>query len=780
MKFDIKKVAVLGAGTMGAGIAAHIAGAGIPVVLLDIVPKELTDQDKEKGLTIDSKEFRNKFSYSGKEQVTHRKYGVIYEPKMESLIEIGNLEDDLDKLKDCDWVIEVIVENLNIKRDLFTKIIPYLGENTIISTNTSGIPIAKIAEGMPENFQKNFLGTHFFNPPRFMRLLELIPGKETEEELCDYMKGFSEKILGKGVVVAKDTPNFIGNRIGSYATTTIMQLMEKYQLDIMEVDQITGQIMGRPKTATFKTIDMVGLDIFYHVNNNLIESLSNENEKEMFEFPKFAVEMFENGQLGNKTKQGFYKKVKDQSGRKTLVWDIKNKEYVPFKLEKVKIVEEANKEKTFKEKIGKLIYSAGKESEFAWDVIKNTLIYSANKVPEITEDYRAIDKAMKWGYNWEYGPFEIWDMIGVEKSVKRMQEEGETIPDWIKDMLDGGQEVFYEDRHYTRGLDKEYNLIKSLKDANMIDMGDGVIGVELKSKGNSITIPFIESLHQVIEEVENNPDYKGIVLANSSKNFCTGADLLTFKRIIAEDSWDGVQEALDYFHGMSMKLKYAKKPIVAAVHGMVLGGGLEFSMHCPRVVAHTETYMGLVEVGVGIVPGGGGIKEYLYRMMDKVEGFEISDTNPVVRKVLETIFGAKVSKNAFDAKNLGFLRESDKIVMNIDDVVHEAKKEVLRMSEDGFRRAAKKKVRVGGISGKASMDYIIETMRTGKMISEYDSIIGKELSYAITGGNVPKGTYLTEEELLDLESEVVSKLIKNKKTHDRIDYMLSTGKPLRN
>jgi len=500
----------------------------------------------------------------------------------------------------------------------------------------------------------------------------------------------------------------------------------------------------------------------------------------MFDFPEFVLEMYRNGQLGNKTKQGFYKKVKDRNGRSILVWDYKNKEYTKLRKNNLEIVEEAKKEKSFKYKISKLIYSDYNESKCAWDIIKKTLLYSAHKIPEITEDYVEIDKAMKWGYNWEYGPFEIWDIIGLEKSIERMKSEGEKIPEWIENMLNNAKNSFYHKNHYSTGLSRKYNLIKDYEDANMLDMGDGVICVELNSKGNSITIPFIESFQKILEEVESNPNYKGIVFANNAKNFCTGVDLLTFKKIIEDDTWDGVQEALDFFHDMSMKLKYSKKPVVAAVHGMVLGGGLEFSMHCSRVVAHAETYMGLVEVGVGIIPGGGGVKEYLQRMMDRIEGFEISDANPVTRKVLETIFGAKVSRSAFDAKNLGFLRENDKIVMNIDDVNIEAKKEVIRMNEDGFRQTIKRKIKVGGVSGKATMDYIIETMKDGKMISEYDSLIGKELSYAVTGGNVPKGTFLSEEELLDLESEVVSKLIKNKKTQDRIDHMVSTGKPLRN
>lgn len=780
MDFNIKKVAVLGAGTMGSSIAAHVAGAGISVILLDMVPKELTDDDINRGFTFESKRFRNKFAEFGREKVCDAKSGVIYDNRMTSLIDIGNVEDDLQQLIGCDWIIEVIIEDLDAKKDLLKKIYPYCKDSTIVSSNTSGVSITEIVEDMPLRFRKNFIGTHFFNPPRYMRLLELIPGKDTNDKVLKFMINFGTKILGKGIVVAKDTPNFIGNRIGCYSTILIIQLMEKYQLSIEEMDLLTGTIIGRPKTATFKTIDMVGLDIFYHVSNNMVRNVTNKEEKNMFTLPQSIIEMYENGQLGNKTNQGFYKKVKTEKGKNTLVWDFKIKEYVKTQDKKVEIVEIAKKEKSFKDKLCKLIYSDCKESYCAWDIIKNTLLYCANRVPEITNKYEQIDRAMNWGYNWQVSPFEIWDLIGVEKSIERMKAEGEVIPKWILDRIENGDANFYDLNNFSKGLDRHYNVIKTFDDANMLDMGDGIVCVELNTSSNSITIPFIKALQSIIKEVENNIKYKGIVLANSAINFCTGANLITFQKIISEKEWNKALESLNYFHETSMMLKYTKKPIVAAVHGMVLGGGLEFSMHCPKVIAHSETYMGLVEVGVGIIPGGGGVKEYLYRCMDMIEGFDILDLNPIIKKVWETIATAKVSKNAFEARNIGFLRTTDRIIMNIDELLDESKKEVLRMCEDGFRQSMKKKVKVSGTSGKAFLEYIIEMMKSGNMISEYDSVILSELAYVVTGGDVPKGTYLLEEELLKLETEVVDKLIRNEKTHARIYNMINTGKTLRN
>ena len=781
MNVNIKKVAVIGAGTMGAGIAAHVAGAGIPVVLLDIVPKELTEEDVTKGLTKENLEFKNKFAEMGIRNVSNSKTGVIYDPDFAALIEAGNLEEDLAKLSDCDWIIEVIVENLKVKRNLLKKIAPYCRENTIVSSNTSGVSITEIAEKMPYVFRKRFLGTHFFNPPRYMRLLELVPGRDTDPQVMDFMKQFGSRRLGKGVVIAKDTPNFIGNRIGCYSTMQTIRLMEKYQLDIEEMDQITGTIMGRPKSATFGTLDMVGLDVFYHVSNNLVQNnYIGTEEKSQLEFPQSIREMYENGQLGLKTGQGFYKKTKTKKGKIKLVWDFKNKEYVQVQEKKVELVERAKQEKSVKDRLQSLVYSEGKESQCAWELIKNLLIYSAYRVPEITERYEEIDNAMHWGYNWQIGPFELWDIIGFEKSVERMKKEGETIPKWIDEKFRKGQMIFYDPAKLSKGLSAHYRVIKSYDDANLLDMGDGVVCVELNSRVSSITIPFIKSLQTILREAEEDSECRGLVIANGAPNFSIGADLSMFKSIISEHNWERALEAIAYFHDTSMMLKYAKKPVVAAVQGMVLGGGLEFVMHCQRVLAHAETYMGLVEVGVGIIPGGGGVKELLLRNMERTEGLGITDYSPIVRKTWETIATAKVSTNAFDARRIGFMRDGDRIIMNIDDLLEESKKEVLRLSEDGFRQPIKKKVKVAGTSGRAYLEYIVEMIKSGNMISEYDSVMARELAFVVTGGDVPKGTYLFEEELLNLETEAVYKLIQNEKTQDRINHMLRAGRPLRN
>lgn len=778
--FSIKKAAVIGAGTMGAGIAAHIVGSGIPVCLFDIVPKELTDDDKAKGYTTESKEFRNKFSQAGKDNLNNLKTGVVYEKEMIGLIEVGNLEDDLDKLKNCDWIIEVIIEDLEMKKGLLNKIYPYCNENAIVTSNTSGISITDIVEDFDLEFRKRFLGTHFFNPPRYMHLFEIVPGKDTCEDNVRFMKDFATRILGKGVVIAKDTPNFIANRIGVYSSALAFKLMEKYNLNIEEVDQITGPVMGRPRTATYKTMDLVGLDIMVDVSNNLVETLSDKDEAENFILPDFIMDNFLNKRLGDKTKGGFYKKIQTSEGRTSLVWNVEKKEYVSVSKKSSEFMDNVKKQKGLKDQLKLLISSEEKESKFAWNLIKNTLLYSASKVPEIADDYKEIDKAMKWGYNWEIGPFEIWDTIGVEESIERMKSEDCIIPKWIEDRIEEGNINFYENDPLIRTFDALYPVIKDYDFTTLLDMGDGVACLEVKTKGSAISGLFMKVLQDTIIEIEKNNDYKGLIIASSAKNLLNGADLADFYKKGEEKDYDGILATVDEFHKTSMMLKYSKKPIIAAVRGMAIGGGLEFVMHCSKVVAHTESYMGLVEVGVGIVPGGGGIKELLFRYMEKIEGMKFPDLNPVIQRIWETIAMGVVSKNAFDAKKLGFLRETDRIVMNKDLLLEESKKELIKMVEDGFRKAIKKPVKVTGVNGKAYLDSIIITMEEGKFISEYDAVIGKELANAVAGGNVPKGTLLTEDQLLKLEKQAIGNLIKNDKTIARVKNMLINGRVLRN
>ncbi len=779
MNFNLNKVAIIGSGNMGAGIASHIVGAGIPVLLLDIVPKELTEEDKKKGLTLDSKAFRNKFAMQGVEFVTNKKTGLIYDKDMAHLIEVGNLEDDLSKLEECDWIVEVIVERLDIKKNLLKTISKHAKKTAIVTSNTSGISINKIVEDMPLDFKQRFLGTHFFNPPRFMRLFEMIACEETSQEVFDFMSYVGSHLLGKGIVIAKDTPNFIGNRIGVYSSNATIKLMEKYGLSIEEVDAITGSLMGRPKTATFKTIDLVGLDILAHTSQTLYDNLENE-DKEVFKFSDNIQKMLDNKQLGNKTRGGFYKKVKTAEGRQTLVWNFAKNEYVLAEKVALEEVKNAKKGKDLKEKLEILISGDSKINQFAWDVLKSVLLYSANGVPEIADNYKEVDKAMVWGYNWEVGPFAIWDMLGFEKVANRIKEDGDTLPAWILERLEKGQATFYDAKELQKGLDSKYSVVRNEKDYSVLDMGDGVLCFEFKTKMNAVNSTVLKGIYETIELVEENPSYKGLVIGNNASNFSAGADLLSIYTMAKNNDKAGILGMIDDFHKTSMKIKFAKKPVVSAPRGLTFGGGLELTMHSHVAVAHAETYMGLVEAGVGIIPAGGGLKELLVRSLKSVEGYFMPDKNPIIRKVWENVAMAKVSKNAFDAKKLGYLRETDIIVMNIDEQLDVAKNQVISLHEAGFRQSINKPLKVSGSSGKAFLKYMAYNMKEGNFISEHDYLIAQKIAEVITGGDVTKGHSLREADILRLERDCAVELVFTDKTLARIEHMMKTGKPLRN
>lgn len=779
MSFNINKVAVLGAGVMGAGIAAHIVGAGIPVCLLDIAPKELTEKEKAKGLTLESPMVRNRFSQSGKKRVTNPKNRAIYDKAFGDMIEVGNFSDNMDMLKDCDWIIEVIVENLEIKKNFMKQINEYRKPGSIVSSNTSGVSINKIVEDMPLEFRQNFLGTHFFNPPRYMKLFELIPGKDTSSELVDFITDFGTKKLGKGVVLAKDTPNFVGNRIGTYAIVNAIQLMEKYGYDIPKIDQLTGPVMGRPKSATFRTLDMVGLDIFHHVAGNVINSIDDELEKSEFDTPKFVVDLIEKGHLGDKTRQGFYKKVKTEKGKQTLVWDTQKEEYVPFVKEKVEAAQEALKSAN---KYETLVYGEREENKFAWEAIKNVLLYSARKVPEIADDYREIDNAMMWGFNWELGPFAIWDAIGLKKSVEKMKEEGEAIPEWIEEKLATDKVKFYDEADfeapYITIASPQNKVVKDNGHAALVDIGDGALCLQFKTKGNTVTDEVMDMMYEAVEEAQKN--YKGLVIGNQSKNFSAGANLMLVGKLASEKKWNELEDMVNKFQSANMAIKYCKKPVVAAPYGMTLGGGAEITMHSHSVAAHAETYMGLVEVGVGLVPAGGGTKELLVRSIEDLGKVNNGEMISHVKKAWESIATAKVSSSAHDAIKKGYIRKCDKVVMSREYLIDEAKAKVLYLAESGFRPLQKKTIKVLGTSGKASLQYVVDFMLRGGFISEYDAHIANKVAHILTGGEVPAGINVTEEQILELEKEAFVSLCGEEKTLQRIEHMLRKGRPLRN
>ncbi|HEX5563407.1 MAG TPA: 3-hydroxyacyl-CoA dehydrogenase NAD-binding domain-containing protein, partial [Sporosarcina sp.] len=620
MAYQIKKAAVLGSGVMGSGIAAHLANIGIPVLLLDIVPNKLTEQEEAKGLTLEDQQVRNKFAATALEKLLKQKPAPLAAKQNLSLIEVGNFEDDLEKLKDVDWIIEVIVENLDIKKSLYEKIDTVRTPGTIISSNTSGISIEAMAEGRSEDFQKHFLGTHFFNPPRYLKLLEVIPTKKTDSEVLDFMLKFGEDRLGKGVVVAKDTPNFIANRIGTYGLLVTLREMEKRGYSIGEVDSVTGTLIGRPKSATFRTLDVVGLDTFMHVAKNAYDKTEGE-EKEVFELPPFMKKMIDNGWLGAKSKQGFYLK----EGKEILELDLETFEYGPTKKLKTPSIEMAKQQKGLANKVKALVYAKDRTGEILWSILSPTLRYSADLIGEIADDIVAIDNAMKWGFGWQQGPFEVWDAIGVAKSVERMKEEGAEIPTFVQQMLDKGVESFYKeedgDLYFYDGegyklvsvndkaidlkrYKKKHGVIKKNSGASLIDLGDGIALLEFHSQSNAIGLDIIQMINFAIDEVEKN--FNGLVIGNQGKNFCVGANLAM---ILMEAQDDNIFE-LDYtirsFQNAMMKIKYSRKPVVAAPFQMTLGGGAEVCLPAAHIQASMETYIGLVEVGVGLIPGGGG------------------------------------------------------------------------------------------------------------------------------------------------------------------------------
>ena len=784
MGLNINKVAVLGAGVMGASIAAHIVGAGIPVCLLDIVPPNgLTDEENAKGLTIDSIEYRNRFAIAGKNKVTNPKFHAIYDKELGSMIEVGNLTDNLDMLKECDWVVEVVLENVEVKQNLLKKIEKYIKSDAIVTSNTSGVSITEIVKDMPLDFQKRFFGTHFFNPPRYMKLFEMIPTEKTAPEIMDVIAVFATECLGKGVVYAKDTPNFIANRIGCHAGLVVTHLTEKYGYSVSKADTITGEVLGRPRNATFKTSDIVGMDILVNVSNNVLQKSKDEKEIADYTIPDYMLELYKKGWLGDKTGGAFYKKEKSPTGIKRMFWDYKERQYVEMTRETIPAVDEAIKAKGVAGKIKAMISGTTEENKFAWEAVKANILYSARKIPEITNNYVEIDNGMKWGFNWELGPFEVWDAIGVEESVARMKQEGEVIPQWIEDRIAQGKVKFYDSNvaevPFIKLGSPKYEIIKKNDGAFLKNIGDGIVCLEFNTKGNTVTDDVVEMIYEAVEEVEKG-DYRGLVIANQTKNFSAGANLVQIGQFTKEKAWDQLGEMVNKFQYANLALKYCKKPVVTAAHGMTLGGGAEIALHGYRQVANAETYMGLVEMGVGLIPGGGGSKELLWREMEGLGKISMAERVNHVKKVWEIITTAKVSSSAHDAKKIGFLKESDLINMNFDYQVKDAKVIAISLSEVGFRPNMKKDIIATGRTGRAALQLQIEYMAGGNFISEYDAFLADKVAFILTGGNVLPGTVVSEDYILGLEKEQFLSLCGEQKTQERMQHMLIKGKPLRN
>ncbi|KIL42666.1 3-hydroxyacyl-CoA dehydrogenase [Jeotgalibacillus soli] len=794
MARHIQKAAVIGSGVMGSGIAAHLANIGIPTLLLDIVPKSLTDQEEAKGLTLENKAVRNRLSAQAIQKLFKQKPAPLATKKNSGLIEAGNLEDDLSRLKEVDWIIEVVVENLDVKKKVFEQIEQHRKEGSIVSSNTSGISINAMVEGRSDDFKKHFLGTHFFNPPRYLKLLEIIPTPDTDPSVVDFMKSFGEDTLGKGVVLAKDTPNFIANRIGTYGLLVTTQEMLKRNFSVGEVDSITGPLIGRPKSATFRTLDVVGLDTFIHVARNVYDQVNDGDEKKVFKVPDFMLKMRDNGWLGSKSGQGFFLK----QGKEILELNPETLEYVERKKLRAPSMEMAKQEKGLSDKMKALVYANDRAGELLWSILSPVLLYSAELTGEIADDIVSIDQAMKWGFGWEMGPFEMWDAIGVEKSVERMKAEAKAVPEWVEKMLSEGYSSFYkeEDAGLTffhqgcyeivkenekiinlKRWKKKHGVIKKNTGASLIDLGDGVALLEFHSPNNAIGMDIIQMINFAVAEVEKN--YKGLVIGNQGKNFCVGANLAMILMEAQDDNIFEIDMVVKQFQKAMMLLKYSSFPVVAAPFGMTLGGGTEVCLPADHVQASMETYMGLVEVGVGLIPGGGGNKElYLNYLNSLPQGVDF-DLQKVANKVFETIAMAKVSTSASEAKDHNFLTQADGISVNSDHLIYDAKQAVLHLAEN-YTAPVKRKVQVVGETGYATLLLGAQTMHHSGYISDHDLKIAKKLAYVLAGGKVPFGTEVDEEYLLQLEREAFLSLIAEPKSQMRMQHMLVKGKPLRN
>ncbi len=801
----IEKAAVLGAGTMGAQIAAHLANAGIPTILLDIAPRELSPEEQQKGFKLEAKEVRNRIARAGFEAAKKAKPAAFFTPDKAANVSIGNFEDDLAQLKNCDLIIEAVVENLEIKRGLYERVDEQRKPGSIVASNTSGIPIRLLAEGRSEDFRAHFCGVHFFNPPRYLHLVEVIRTEWTKPEVACFLFGFLDQRLGKGVVAAKDRPNFIANRIGTFGALHTIKTMLEDGYSIEEVDKITGPAAGRPKSATFRTFDLVGLDVFSHVIKNLYDALPEDPEREMFVAPEFLSQMVSKGMLGNKTKGGFYKKQKAEGGAKPEIWTLETAslEYRPAQKVKLPSLDVAKNIEDTGERLRGLVWGKDRVGAFLWKTLTRTLAYSANRIPEIADTVVEVDRAMRWGFGWELGPFEVWDAIGVEKSVARMKEEGQAIPDNVQKLLAAGGKSFYKkedgQQFYFDFASSQYVplaeavgtiILKSVKDrtgvikknsgASLIDIGDGVACLEFHSKMNAIGGDTLQMLKQSLAEVEKN--FVGLVVGNQGQNFCVGANIMLMLMEAQEENWEELDMMTRAFQASTMSLRYSPKPVVVAPFNMVFGGGCEMVLHGDRVRAAAETYIGLVEVGVGIIPAGGGTKELLLRTLDSIpRNVDDADPFPFVKRAFETIALAKVATSAEEARTLGFLAEDDTVSMNSDRLIADAKKEVLALAASGYvQPQPRTDIRALGNPALATLKLGIHQMKRGGYISDHDAIIGEKLAKILTGGDLNHETRVSEQYLLDLEREAFLSLAGMRKTQERLAHMLKTGKPLRN
>jgi len=807
----IHKVAILGAGTMGARIAAHFANAGVPSLLLDIVPPNAPpDADGPA---------RNKFAAAGLDGARKSKPAAFFEASLSRLVTVGNFDDDLKRLAEVDWIIEAIVENLEIKRSLLKKVESIRKPGTIVTTNTSGLPVAKIAAGFSEDFRRSWFGTHFFNPPRYMRLLELIPTPEADRTLIEAVTHFCNAQLGKGVVLAKDTPNFIGNRIGTFSVLNVIRLMQEMDLSIEEIDALTGQAVGWPRSATFRTIDLVGLDILGHVVSNMTQNVRDERE---LQIPAFFRHMLERKWLGDKTKGGFYKKVKSGEGKEDerLALDWKTLQYDPQQKPKFAALDMAKNVEDTGARVRMLLgldggapQKADKAGAFLWAALSDLWTYSANRIPEISDSVVEIDRAMHLGFNWELGPFELWDAAGVEATVARMKKDGHPVAANVEKLLGSGKKSWYADdletasgrayfdlasRHLkpvevpagvwsVEVAKKSNGVVKKNSGASLVDLGEGVGCIEFHSKMNALGADIISLVSQTLKPGGPGDGFDAFVVTNDAQNFSVGANVMLLLMSVQEEEWDDVDLAIRQFQGMTQAIKFSPKPVVVAPFGLTLGGGCEISLHAAARQPHAEVYMGLVEVGVGLLPGGGGCKEMVLRAVDSAASIrpdgrgESVELLEAMKKAFETIATAKVSTSAHEARGLGFLSSSDRITMNRQRVLSDAKARALELVRAGYEPPVMRtNIPAPGENILAALKMGVYMMRQGDYITDHEQKLATKIAEVLCGGNITPGTPVSEQYLLDLEREAFKSMCGEKKTQERIQFTLKTGKTLRN
>jgi 3-hydroxyacyl-CoA dehydrogenase len=801
MNRHIKRVAVLGSGVMGSRIACHFANIGCEVVLLDIAPNELTPDEAKKGLTLESKSVRNRIVDGALQVALKSNPSPIYRKSFASRIQTGNFEDDLSKISSCDWIIEVVIERLDIKLQLFEKVEKYRTPGTLISSNTSGIPIHLMNEGRGEDFKAHFCGTHFFNPPRYLQLLEIIPTPHTKSEIIDFLMDYGMRYLGKKTVLCKDTPAFIANRVGVYSIMSLFHAVRELGFTVDEVDKLSGPILGRPKSATFRTCDVVGLDTLVHVANGLKANCPNDEERSLFELPDYIAKMVENGWLGSKSGQGFYKKSNDEKGNKQILsLDLNTMEYkVPEKV-KFPTLDMAKPIEDLKQRTKMLLMGMDKAGQFYRQIFGGLFAYVSNRIPEISEDFYKIDDALKAGFGWELGPFETWDIVGLDQGLKLINDQNKKVAAWVEEMKAAGFTSFYKSEKGQRlfydvhsksyqvipgtenlvQLDslREENKVWGNSDTTLVHLGDGILNLEFHTKMNSIGAGVIEGLNKAMDLAEK--EYKGLVISNTGQNFSAGANVAMIFMMAVEQDFDELNFAVKAFQDVMMRVRYCNVPVVAAPHNLTLGGSCELCMHADKVVAHAESYIGLVEFGIGVIPAGAGTKEFAKRLSDELMAGDIKINR--LRERFLTIGQAKVSTSAYEAFDLGYLREGfDEVVVSRDYQLARAKAACLELAQNGYIAPKRgKNITVVGQEGLGIVYVGANTMLSGKYISEHDAFISEKLGYVLCGGDLSENTLVSEQYLLDLERKAFVELCMQRKTLERIESLVKYGKILRN